>query len=151
VQRLELLGKQAQTSARICAKEFAMSLSKVVLVLAASAALASPAYADPAVGLGVSIAFGGGQVQSGVGLRVFSDDEDESTVGTIGVDYMFQSQSWRATVGAAYLNDDAYIGLDLGYGFNGGGVSYGLSGGLVDTTEETVTIDGGEEIEVLRY
>jgi len=112
---------------------FLLSLS---VVSALGLSFAAPAAADPVVGLGVSLAFGGGQVQSGIGLRVFSDDEDESAVGTIGVDYMFQSKSWRATVGAAYLNDNTYIGLDMGLGLGGGGFSYGLSGGAVDTADD---------------
>ncbi|PYF13240.1 hypothetical protein C8J30_101628 [Rhodobacter viridis] len=121
-----------------------MVLSKAVFaVTVAALMLAAPARADPAVGLGVSIAFGGGQVQSGVGLRVFSDDEDDSVVATAGVDYLFQSKSWRGTFGGAYVNDDAYIGLDLGYGIGGGGFTYGPSGGFVNTSAPAVASTGG--------
>jgi len=127
-------------------KEFAMSLSKGVFALAVCAAFAAPAHADPAVGLGVSIAFGGGQVQSGLGLRVFSDDEEDSAVATAGVDYLFQSKSWRGTVGGAYVNDNAYVGLDLGYGFGGGGFTYGPSGGFLNTSAPESDGGGGEEL-----
>lgn len=93
-------------------------------------------HADPAVGLGLSFAFGGGQqMQTGIGLRVFSDDEEESFVASAGVDYMFNG-GWRGTVGGAYLGDDAYLGLDLGLDFNGGGMTFGPSFGGVNTEED---------------
>ena len=112
-------------------------MTKIFLALATALSLAKPACADPAVGLGLSFAFGGGKVDTGIGLRVFSDDEEDSFVGTAGVDYMFGSQSWRPTVGAAYLGNNSYIGADVGFGLKGGGVTFGLGAGGVNTTPVT--------------
>ena len=91
-----------------------MSLFKISAILATTLALATPALADPTVGLGLSFSFGGGKPQTGIGLRVFSDDQRDSFVGSVGVDYMFGTQSFRGTVGGAYLGNDTYLGLDMG-------------------------------------
>ncbi|WP_216595407.1 hypothetical protein [Aestuariivita boseongensis] len=89
--------------------------------------------ADPSVGFGLSIKFGSGVVETGVGIRVFSDDEEDTGAASIGLDYMFQSQSWRGTVGVAYLGDNWFAGLDLGFGLSGSGMDFGVSLGGVDT------------------
>ena len=100
--------------------------------------LASPAAADPTVGFGLTFAFGGQTATDvGLGLRVFSDDEEDSTVASIGMDYLFTSQSWRATVGVAQLMDDIYIGADVGWRLTGGGFDFGLSTGAVDTDDDS--------------
>ena len=65
------------------------SVTKPLIALAALLSLSTPALADPTVGLGLSFSFGGGKPQTGVGLRVFSDNERDSFVGSVGVDYMF--------------------------------------------------------------
>ena len=93
----------------------------------------SPVSADPAIGFGVSFAFGGGGPEAGIGLRVFSDDRRDETVASIGVDYMFKSKRVRPTIGAARLGDSLYIGLDVGYDFSAGAVDFGISGGAVNT------------------
>ena len=114
-------------------------MTKPLLALATALSLATPAFADPTVGLGLSFAFGGGKVETGIGLRVFSDDEEDSFVGSAGVDYMFGSQSWRPTVGAAYLGNNSYIGADVGFGINGGGIAFGLGalvGGLIPSSRK---------------
>lgn len=118
-----------------------MSLFKISAILATTLALATPALADPTVGLGLSFSFGGGKPQTGIGLRVFSDDERDSFVGSVGVDYMFGTQSFRGTVGGAYLGNDTYLGLDMGLDFNGGGFGFGFGAGGVGTTQSTS--DGG--------
>ncbi|MGI3167035.1 hypothetical protein [Pseudooceanicola sp. 200-1SW] len=104
--------------------------------LALGLGLAAPASADPLVGFGVSFAFGGGSSDVGLGLRVFSDDEEDTTVASVGMDYMFTSQSWRATAGVAHLMDGSYIGADVGLKLNGGGFDFGLSLGAADTEDE---------------
>lgn len=96
---------------------------------------AVPASADPAVGIGLSLVFGQGQMETGVGLRVFSTDEEDSAAATVGLDYLFGSGAFRPTIGAAYLGSGTYVGLDLGFSLNGGGINYGASGGFVNTTE----------------
>lgn len=92
-----------------------------------------PASADPTIGLGLSISFGSGKVETGLGLRVFSDNQPDKVVGSVGVDYMFQSKRIRPTIGVAYLGDNSYIGLDLGFGLNGEGLDFGLGLGAVKT------------------
>jgi len=89
--------------------------------------------ADPTVGLGLSFSLGGGKVDTGVGLRLFSDNRRKSAVGSLGLDYMFGSQSWRGTLGAAYLGNNSYIGLDLGIGLRDGAVDFGPSVGVLNT------------------
>jgi hypothetical protein len=108
-------------------------LSRLAMTCAIPALLTAPAAADPTVGLGLSFSFGGGTVDTGIGVRVFSDNEADSTVGSLGLDYMFQSRSWRGTAGVAYLGTDGYIGLDVGLGLDGGGFDFGLGAGVADT------------------
>lgn len=125
----------------------------LALTSACLAALASPGLADPAVGLGLSFSFGGGTSQTGIGLRVFSDDERDSFVASAGVDYIFGSNAMRGTVGGAWLGHNTYLGLDLGLNF-GGGMNYGISGGVVKTespaapapVEPEEEEGGGEEL-----
>jgi hypothetical protein len=110
-----------------------MSFRRIAMICAVPTMLATPTLADPTLGLGLSFSFGGGQVDTGVGLRVFSDNERDSLVGSVGVDYMFGSQSWRGTVGAAYLGNNSYFGLDLGIGLRDGAIDFGASAGVADT------------------
>ena len=97
-----------------------------------------PAAADPVVGLGLTFWFGSGQTQTGIGLRVFSDDQNESVVGSVGVDYILQSQAIVPTLGIAYLQDDAYVGLDLGFDLAGGPLRYGAGLGVTQTADAPV-------------
>ena len=123
-----------------------MSLFKISTILATTLALATPALADPTVGLGLSFSFGGGKPQTGVGLRVFSNDKRDSFVGSVGVDYMFGTQSFRGTLGGAYLGNDTYLGLDMGMDFNGGGFGFGLGAGGVGTKAGAWDGDPGDDI-----
>ena len=109
---------------------------KALTAAALALGLAAPASADPLIGFGLSFAFGGGGTDVGVGLRVFSDDEEDSTVASVGMDYLFTSQSWRATAGVAQLMDGSYIGADVGVKLNGGGFDAGLSLGAADTEDD---------------
>lgn len=124
-------------------------MTKRILTAAAlTLGLALPAQADPALGFGFSLAFGSGTVDPGVGVRLFSDDERDSAVASIGVDYMFQSQRVRPTVGAAYLGDNSYIGLDMGFDLNGGGVDFGVGVGGLNTQDKPAVaapVGGGGE------
>lgn len=102
--------------------------------------LAVPVQADPAVGFGLSFVFGGGggDVETGLGVRITSDDEEDSAVATVGLDYMFGSKRLRPTVGAAYLGDNVYFGADLGFNLNGGGFDFGVGVGVIDTKKKSV-------------
>jgi hypothetical protein len=112
---------------------FSRTLRYLAMTCAVPALLATPAAADPAVGIGFSMSFGRGQTETGMGLRVFSNDRRDKAVGSVGVDYMFGSKRWRGTVGAAYLGRNAYVGLDLGFDFKDGGIDFGPSVGAVRT------------------
>ncbi|MFN3970125.1 MAG: hypothetical protein ACK4GO_05670 [Gemmobacter sp.] len=122
-------------------------LSRSLRYLAMSCALpalmaASPAMADATVGIGFSVSFGSGKVDTGVGLRVLSNNRRNKTVGTVGIDYMFSSQRWRGTVGAAYVGRNAYVGLDLGIGFGDGKIDFGPNVGFTRSKAAPVTTTG---------
>lgn len=106
---------------------------RVIYLCACFLSFAAPAVADPTAGLAVTYSFGGGQPQTAIGLRVFSDDQQDDFAGTVGVDYMLSTQSWRGTVGAAYLAENVFVGIDLGYGLSDGSIGFGVSAGAVKT------------------
>lgn len=123
-------------------------LSKHITSIAILCALTAPALADPTVGFGINVTFGNGTANTGVGVRVFSNDRKDEGAASLGLDYMFTSQSWRGSLGAAYLMDDSYIELNGGYNFGSGTVDLGIGAGWVDThtsddddTEEVVQED----------
>lgn len=120
-----------------------MSLTKVALALATAFSLATPALADPTLGVGLSFAFGSGKPQTGFGVRLFTDNQRNKIVGSLGVDYLVESKIWRGTIGPAYLTKGAYVGLDLGYGLGGGGIDFGVSGGAVNSREHKNSSGGG--------
>ncbi|MCW1917959.1 hypothetical protein NX862_04270 [Rhodobacter sp. KR11] len=113
-------------------------MTKMAAVVATMAA--APVAADPVVGLGLTFWFGSGQTQTGVGLRVFSDDQNESVVGSVGVDYILQGGAIRPTLGIAYLQDNAYVGADLGFDMAGGPIQFGAGIGVTNTAEEDPVI-----------
>lgn len=120
-----------------------MSLVKAALALATALSLATPALADPTIGVGLSYSFGAGKPQTGFGVRLFSDNQRNKFAGSLGADYVMESQMWRGTVGAAYLAHGAYVGLDLGYGLGGGGIDWGVSGGAVNSRKHESGGGGG--------
>lgn len=95
----------------------------------------SAVHADPAFGLGLTFTFGGGQSDVGVGVRVFSNNRADEFAGSLGIDYMFGSESFRGSLGANYLFDDSYLGLGVGIDFNDGGFDFGIDGGFIDVEE----------------
>ena len=110
----------------------------IIAATAITLALSTPSMADPTVGFGLSIAFGSGQApQTGMGVRLFSDDEPSSTVASIGIDYMFGPRTFRPTLGVAQLEGNSYIGLDLGYNLGTSSIDFGASAGFVNTNEPT--------------
>lgn len=108
-------------------------LRRLALICSLPALLAAPAVADPVIGLGLSVSFGSGQVNTGVGLRVFSDNRRDRAVGALGLDYMFGSRTLRGTLGAAYLGRNSYVGLDLGIGLGSGTIDFGIGAGVTKT------------------
>ena len=129
-------------------------MKKIISVSALFLALSTPAWADPTFGFGFNITFGGGQVNPGIGVRAFSDDEEDEAVASLGIDYMFNSQSIRGSLGAAYLFENSYIELNGGYDFGRRVFEIGASTGYADTNkdedddedeEETTTDTVGQE------
>ncbi|MFC3615609.1 hypothetical protein ACFORG_17770 [Lutimaribacter marinistellae] len=104
------------------------------LVLAAGLALAtaSPVAADPTFGVGLTFVFGDGN-GPGLTVKVFSDDEEDSVVASLGIDYLFQANRWRPNIGVAYLGEGWYIGPDLGLVLGDDQASVGISAGWADT------------------
>ncbi len=107
--------------------------NRILSTTALTLVLAAPAFADASLGVGLTMSFGGNNVDYGVGVRAFSDDAQDEFVGSIGVDYMFRSQRFRPTVGVAYLGSDSYFGLDLGFGLGGEGIDFGVGIGGANT------------------
>jgi len=80
---------------------------------------AAPVGADPSIGVGFSLSFGGA----------------DEFAAALGVDYVFTTQSLRPTIGAAYLMEDSYAGLDVGYNYTLGVFDVGGGVGLADTDD----------------
>jgi hypothetical protein len=110
-------------------------LTKAASTTALLFALSTPALADPGVGLGLNFTFGNGGVNTGLGVRIFSNDEQDKAAASVGLDYMFGSQSWRGSLGAAYMMDNSYIELNGGYDFGSSEFDFGIGGGITETTE----------------
>lgn len=110
----------------------------ILTATALTLCLALPAAADPSVGFGLSLSYGGGKVDTGISLRLFSNDEQDKFAASVGLDYMFKSKRIRPTVGAAYLGTNSYIGLDMGFGLKGEGIDFGLGIGVVNTDKPVV-------------
>jgi hypothetical protein len=91
--------------------------------------LATAAKADPTYGVGLTVQFGSGQVNTGIGIRVFSDDRRDRVVAAAGLDYMFATGAWRGSLGPAYLGDDLYLSLDLGIDLTNRSPEIGVSFG----------------------
>jgi opacity protein-like surface antigen len=104
--------------------------------------LSAPVAADPAIGLGVTFTWGGtgSQGDTGIGLRVFSDDEKGEFVGSLGVDYMISSQRIRPNVGVAYLASKSYVGMDVGFDFASGGIDVGVGLGAASTRKKAAPV-----------
>ncbi|WP_139216106.1 hypothetical protein [Shimia haliotis] len=98
-------------------------------VFAVALGCLSPAVAkaDPSFGFGISYTFDG---DVAFGVRVFSDDRAERGALSLGLDYKFRSKGWRPNVGAAYLDEDFFVDLSLGYDFNTQGLDFGAGLGL---------------------
>jgi hypothetical protein len=112
-------------------------INRFAVICALPLALATPVYSGPTVGFGLSFGFGASGVQTGVGVRVFSGNRSGSSVGSVGLDYMLTSQTWRGTVGLGYLQNNKYLGLDLGIGLGSGDFSFGLGLGGANTKPQT--------------
>lgn len=113
-----------------------MSIKQVSLSAFLAAFLSVPVvHAEVGFGAGVSYVFGEGVA---VGLRVFSDNEEDKGVGSVGLDYMLGTGGVRPTVGIAYLGENAYGELNAGYNYQNGIWNFGIGAGMADTDEDPV-------------
>lgn len=99
---------------------------------AATLTVAGAAHAEPSFGFGVTYMFGG---DVAAGVRVFHDDKPERGVLALGLDYKFKSGSFRPTVGVAYLDEDYYLDLSLGYDLGTQALDYGFGVGAAFETD----------------
>lgn len=106
-------------------------LAALPLVLA----LGAPVAAEPGLGLGVTFTWGGAgsSGDTGIGLRLFSDNERSTFVGSLGVDYMITSRQVRPSVGVAYLASKSYVGMDVGFDIASGGLNVGVGLGAANS------------------
>lgn len=92
-----------------------------------------PTLADPTLGLGMSCLSAMVTRRLQIGLQLFTNDQQDSFVGSVGIDCMPCGQSWRATAGAAYLGSNSCLGLDMGLNLNGGGPDFGIGAGAAQS------------------
>lgn len=119
---------------------------RAFLVPAIFLALSLPVQAETTFGLGVNLSFGGGAgPQTGVGVRMFSGDKKNSTVASVGFDYLLQAGKIRPSVGVAYLGSNTYIGADLGF-TPGQGLNFGLGLGLSKTQTKAAPVASEEPV-----
>jgi hypothetical protein len=115
--------------------EYIIMTKSLIAASALALTLSTPVLADPALGFGLNFTFQNGDVNTGVGIRAFSDDEQDKAAASVGLDYMFGSESWRGSLGAAYMMDNSYIELNRGYDFNSGVFEFGVGIGWSNTTD----------------
>lgn len=110
-------------------------MKKLLTTAAFLAFLPSASIAEPTVGLGLTFKFGPQGGEPGVALRLFSDNRQNRWAGTIGLDFLIRSMTFRPTLGASYVGDDMFFGFDfgLGGGIGSGGFNTGFSGGYVNS------------------
>ncbi|NWD73803.1 hypothetical protein HX890_06670 [Pseudomonas gingeri] len=77
---------------------------------------------DVGFGIGVSYIFGEGPA---IGIKAFSDNQENRGVGAIGVDYVFSNQSIRPNIGVAYQGDGYFGDANIGYSFSEQKVDFG--------------------------
>ncbi|MDF3931832.1 hypothetical protein [Pseudomonas citronellolis] len=108
----------------------------VSAVLLAAVSAPSVALADDiGVGVGVSYVFGS---QGGftVGVKAFSNDEDNETVGSVGLDYVITSGAFRPNIGAAYQGQGYFGGADVGFNLKSQEIDFGVGGGWSNSDDD---------------
>jgi hypothetical protein len=111
-------------------------LRSILMTSTVMLGLGAPAAANPTVDFGLSFAFGDTAPQIGFGFPVYSDNRQDWLAGIIGIGSMFGLQSLRPPFGAAYIARGGYVGFDMGFGINGGGIDFGATVGGVTSTAE---------------
>ena len=93
-----------------------------------------PAYAEPALMLGLSLNFGGGRSKVGVTSKVLSGNEPDQVVGAAGITYFFDDTGIAFDAGVGYTLDGGAITFT--YDFTNG--SPQVSVGSVDTKDPVI-------------
>ncbi|KAF1054299.1 MAG: hypothetical protein GAK43_00965 [Stenotrophomonas maltophilia] len=109
-------------------KKSRFALASAALLVAAASLSTTASANDIGFGLGVSYVLGS-QGGLAVGIKAFSNDEDNETVGSLGLDYVVQSGAFRPNVGVAYQGQGIFGGGDVGYNLGSHEVDFGLGGG----------------------
>ncbi|CAN7169189.1 hypothetical protein LJR232_000230 [Aquipseudomonas alcaligenes] len=94
------------------------------------------ASADVGVGVGISYVFGGGVA---LGVKAFSNDEDNETVGSVGLDYLFEQSSFRPNIGVAYQGEGYFSGGDVGYNFGKETIDFAVGAGWSNSDDDNKT------------
>ena len=96
---------------------FGEKLRSCALSAAFGLTLAQSVHADPSLGIGLTVTFGGDQPQVGAGMRVFSDDEEDEIAASLGFDYLSRSHPLQFSNNpltkvmdkSSYVTDPAYV------------------------------------------
>lgn len=88
---------------------------------------------DVGFGVGVSYVFGEGPA---VGVKAFSNDEDNEGVVSLGLDYVFASQSIRPNIGLGYQGEGYFGDANVGYSFQRQAVDFGIGGGWSNSDDD---------------
>lgn len=111
-----------------------MSVKKLSLAVIVAASLATPlAQADAGIGVGMTYVIGQG---AAVGMKVFTRDREDQTVGSAGLDYMLGSGKVRPNVGIGYLGNNIYGDVNAGYDFQNSAWNLGVGAGVLDTRKK---------------
>ncbi|WP_341707260.1 hypothetical protein [Halopseudomonas sp.] len=89
---------------------------------------------DIGFGVGISYIFGQGPA---VGIKAFSDDDANTVVGAVGLDYVFSSSGLRPNIGVGYLGKGYYGDANLGYNLGDGGFDFGVGAGWSDADNKS--------------
>ena len=92
---------------------------------------------DVSFGFGVTYVLGGATNSIAIGPRIFSSQDQEDTVASIGIDYIVNDASWRPSIGVGYLfNHMAYADVTIGYNLKHKAIDFGVGAGSSDSKQE---------------
>lgn len=118
-------------------KAFGLGLALSVLGAGIIPGTSTPAKAgDAGLGIGLTWVFGsGGNGGLAAGAKIFTDRDKDSSAGSLGLDYHFDSASLRPNLGISYLGDGGYVDASFGYNIGTRNIDFGLGGGLVNSRD----------------
>lgn len=119
-----------------------MNLKQIsVATLLAASAISQTAQADVGFGGGITYIFGQGFA---VGIKAFTNNDEDEATGSIGLDYVLPSGGWRPNIGVGYLGNNVYGDFNAGYNTQSGTWDFGVGAGGANTKEDkgVVIIDG---------